>query len=111
MTLVLLLFLPTIHGCGSTTGAAGDAVPFVTTVVDHTSIRCPRVDDRQRAILRRRVKPPQPDKPDGVSRAALFAKIDELRRDADLKGRTGIDIADQSDRCIGGTSAKTETSS
>lgn len=77
------------------------SAPLVTTVVDHTALRCPKSDPRQRAILKRRVKPPQPDLPEGVSRAALYAKIDELRLDADAKGRTGLAVADELDRCRG----------
>jgi hypothetical protein len=47
------------------------------------------------------VAPPQPDTPHGVSRGKLYAKIDELRLDNDRKGDTGLDVADQLDRCRG----------
>lgn len=92
--------LPTIHGCASGTGEATKA-PVTAKVVDHTAYRCPKVDSRQRDLLRSRVKPPQPDQPDGVSRGAMQAKIDELRRAEDIKGKAGLAIADELDRCAG----------
>lgn len=91
-----------ITGCGSGSAAVTSAVPPFTTVVDHASVRCPRVDPRQRAVLKRRVSAPKADHSDGVTKAALLAKIDELRRSDDAKGRTGLAIADELDRCAAG---------
>lgn len=104
---MLCLFLPTIHGCGNGTGGAGKEPPVVAVVVDHTPIRCPKVDERQRAILKKKVKPPQPDQPDGVSRKVLMSKVDELRLALHRSQATGLQIADQNDRCAeGGVLAK-----
>lgn len=98
---MLWLCLPMITGCSSGIVGAGDppSPAVVAAVVDTTAVRCVEASQRQRAIMRRRVKPPMPDTPDGVSRAQLYAKIDELRRDAHEKGETGLAVADQLDRC------------
>lgn len=98
---MLLLCVPMMGGCGNGTAAVTE--PITAKVVDHTSIRCPRTDSKHRAVLKARVKAPLPDAADGVSRKALYAKIDELRVDADRKGHAGLIIADQLDRCIDGS--------
>lgn len=97
---MLLPCLLMMSGCGLGTGAVTDPPP-VAVVTDTTSIRCPEPDPRHLAVLRRRVSPPHPDQPEGVSRARLYAKIDELRRDADSKGRTGLALASELQRCRG----------
>ena len=104
--LTLFLSLPMIHGCGIGTGVAGKEPPVVSVVVDHTPYRCPKVDERQRAALRKKVIPPKPDKPEGVSDRVLKGKINELRLALHNAQKTGLQIADQNDRCAEGASKK-----
>lgn len=106
---MLLSCLPMIHGCGNGTGAA--IKPWSVAVVDHTSVRCLEPDSRHLATLQRRVNPPQPDKPDGVSRGQLYAKIDELRLDSQRKADAGQAIADELQRCRRAKSVSDDRSS
>lgn len=66
--------------------------------VDHTRERCPAPSEQQRAILRRVVAPP----PAGPLDVGTWqAKTDELRLDAANKGRIGLALADELDKCRG----------
>jgi hypothetical protein len=94
---VLLLCPLTILGCSS--GKDVQRLELETPrVVDHAHARCPAASEQQRAILRRVVGPP----PAGDLAVGTWQrKTDELRLDAANKGRIGLALADELDKCRG----------
>lgn len=88
-------------GCAHGSAVADKPAPVARVAPDTTAMRCPAATTEQRRILTARVQAPKPDRPDGLSAAALKTKTDELRLDADAKGKVGLAIADELDRCRG----------
>lgn len=77
-------------------------MPLAAVAIDTTAIRCPKTSPEQRAVLTRRVAPPKPDTPKGVSNKVLRGKIDELRIALRGAQKVGLAIADERDRCASG---------
>lgn len=90
-----------IHGCVDGSGGVGKPALVVAPINNHTAVRCPEVDARQRAALKRKVGPPKREPDGSVSDDALKAKINELRLSDYRKGQIGLAIADELDRCRG----------
>jgi hypothetical protein len=76
-------------------------------VVDHSAVRCPAADPALLAKLRHRVAAPAATG-QGVSRGQMLAKVDELRIDADGKGRAGLLLAAELERCRGAAAKSDE---
>ena len=68
-------------------------------VVDHARVRCPAPSAEQRAVLASRVAPPAPG---DLRIGAWQRKTEELLASEDAKGRVGLALADELDRCRDG---------
>lgn len=99
LAVTLLCFALAIGGCASGKPAGDWGKVEVAVAPPSRVVRCPKASARQLAVLNARVAAP----PAGhdVTLRTMQGKVDELRADSTAKGRVGLQLARELDKCAG----------